>query len=169
MPEEDTVSVTVSYKDVRVVFSGEPLQVLSSTTSFLSKEIPSLDLAYKISLNYSATEMIQFFSDNILLTPEGPRVWYKEGALSDKLVIGLQLAAAKIANSVGKASSSNLSLQEIENLTGLRAKSISSRISEMSKLGYVEKEQRDHMITYSLTTIGVKWLSSAMPRTPNPH
>ncbi len=164
MSDENTVSVTVSYKDVKVVFTGEPLQVLSSTTSFLSKEIPSLDLAHKISLNYSVSEMIEFFSDNVLITPEGPRVWYENGGLSDKLVIGLQLVASKIASILGKAPSPYLSLQEIENLTSLKAKSISSRISEMSKLGYIEKEQRDHTIAYGLTTIGVKWLSGSLQK-----
>ncbi|MCH8022743.1 MAG: hypothetical protein IH932_03260 [Thaumarchaeota archaeon] len=162
MSEENTVSVTVSYRDVKVVFTGEPLQVLSSTTSFLSKEIPSLDLAHRISLNYSVSEMIELFSDNILITPEGPRVWYKDGELSDKVVIGLQLVASKIAKILGKTPRSNLSLQEIESLTSLKTKSISSRISEMSKLGYIEKEQRDHLVAYGLTTIGVKWLSGTL-------
>jgi len=162
MSEENTVSVTVSYRDVKVVFTGEPLQVLSSTTSFLSKEIPSLDLAHRISLNYSVSEMIELFSDNILITPEGPRVWYKDGELSDKIVIGLQLVASKIAKILGKTPRSNLSLQEIESLTSLKTKSISSRISEMSKLGYIEKEQRDHLVAYGLTTIGVKWLSGTL-------
>ena len=166
MSEENTVSVTVSYRDVKVVFTGEPLQVLSSTTSFLSKEIPSLDLAHRISLNYSVSEMIELFSDNILITPEGPRVWYKDGELSDKVVIGLQLVASKIAKILGKTPRSNLSLQEIESLTSLKTKSISSKISEMSKLGYIEKEQRDHLVAYGLTTIGVKWLSGTLHKQP---
>src|SRR5689334_17366616 len=68
------VSVSVSISDINVQFSGSPESVLTSVIGFITKQVPSIDLARKISLNYSVTELIDLFSNFIKITPEGPRV-----------------------------------------------------------------------------------------------
>ena len=46
----------------------------------------------------------------------------------------------------------------ISNLTGLNSKSVSSRLSELQKLGYVEKQNIDNKILFQITTQGIYWL-----------
>ena len=46
----------------------------------------------------------------------------------------------------------------ISNLTGLNSKSISSRLSELQKLGYVKKHNINNKILFQITTQGIYWL-----------
>ncbi len=96
--------MSVTYGDVRVEFSGSPELVVRSIHEFISKEIPSLDLARSISVNYSLNELIQMFRDYVRITEEGPRVWAQDKNLSDKDLVSLQLVAARVAGLSGRNS-----------------------------------------------------------------
>ena len=50
MPE---LSVTITHGDTKIDFKGNPEDVLHSINEFLLKSIPSLELAQKITINYS--------------------------------------------------------------------------------------------------------------------
>ena len=100
-----TVSITVG--DVKVQFNGSAESVMTSVITFLTKQVPTLDLAKKISLNYAVTELIETYSNLIRITPEGPRVIPElQGSaikkLSDKQLVALQLIASKIAKDLGR-------------------------------------------------------------------
>src|SRR4051794_35234602 len=100
---ENHVNVTITIGDVRVEFSGSAETVTASVMNFLLKEVPSMDLARKILLNYTAQELIETYSQVVKITPEGPRVILdSEVKLSDKDIVALQLVAARIANELGK-------------------------------------------------------------------
>ena len=63
--KHETINVSVQLGDIKVQFSGEPENVASSVMNFLSKNIPEIGLARKISLNYSISELIEsLFSYN---------------------------------------------------------------------------------------------------------
>ena len=49
---DQNVSVSVTVGDVKVQFSGTAESVMASVFNFLAKQVPSMDLAKKISLNY---------------------------------------------------------------------------------------------------------------------
>lgn len=164
MNQPEPLHVAVTYGDLKVEFSGTPEAVLSSLTSFLSKQIPSLDLASKIAVNYSVTDLINLFAAVVKMTPEGPRVWKGDQKLSDKDVVALQLVAARIGKETGKLSAVSLTSSELEAATGINPKSISSRLSELSKLGYVEREDTDKGVQYRITTQGVNWLSTVIAK-----
>ena len=66
--------VSISINDITVQFSGSSESVLSSVMTFISKHVPTLDLAKRISLNYSTTELIEQFGNFVKITPEGPMV-----------------------------------------------------------------------------------------------
>jgi hypothetical protein len=53
--KNNIVNISIQYNDIKVQFSGEPENVLLSTISFLTKNIPEIRLAQKISLNYSVS------------------------------------------------------------------------------------------------------------------
>ncbi|MDQ3881957.1 MAG: hypothetical protein M3249_02205, partial [Thermoproteota archaeon] len=89
---ENDVNVIVTIGDVRVEFSGSAETVTASVMNFLHKQVPSMDLARKILLNYAAQELIETYSHVIKITPEGPRVILEADVkLSDKDIVALQL------------------------------------------------------------------------------
>jgi predicted transcriptional regulator len=160
----DSVNVIVTVGDVKVQFSGSADSVMSSVMSFLSKQVPSMDLAKKISLNYSAQELIEAYSHLVKITPEGPRVIPDSDArLSDKDMVALQLIAARIAKDLGKSQDDAMQVSDMHAATALNPKSISSRISEMVKAGHVARDEKEPG-KYRITTAGIHWLNSTIAK-----
>lgn len=160
----DSVNVTVTVGDVKVQFSGSADSVMSSVMSFLSKQVPSMDLAKKISLNYSAQELIEAYSHLVKITPEGPRVIPDSDArLSDKDIVALQLIAARIVKDLGKSQDDAMQVSDMHAATALNPKSISSRISEMVKAGHVARDEKEPGM-YRITTAGIHWLNSTIAK-----
>jgi predicted transcriptional regulator len=164
MDQAENVNVIVTVGDVKVQFSGSAESVMASVMSFLSKQVPSMDLAKRISLNYSAQELIEAYSHLIKITSEGPRVIPDSDArLSDKDMVALQLVAAKIANDLGRLQDDAMQVSEMHAATSLNPKSISSRISEMVKAGHVARDEKEPG-KYRITTAGVHWLNSTIAK-----
>lgn len=158
------VTVTITVGDVKVQFSGSAESVMSSVMNFLAKQVPSMDLARKISLRYTAPELIENYSNLIKITQEGPRVIPDSGInLSDKDIVALQLVAARIAKDLDVVPSDAMQVAEIQASTALNPKSISSRISEMAKAGHVVRDENEPG-KYRITTAGIHWLSSTMAK-----
>ena len=164
MSSERDLSISVSYGDSRVEFSGSPEVVMRSLHEFVSKVIPNMDLARIISVNYSLNDLIQLFKEYVRVTPEGPRVWTQDRKLSDRDVIMLQLVAARIASLSGKSAMDAMSVGEIESATGLYPKTISSRLSELTKSANVERLDSDQGGKYRITTVGTNRLGEQLSK-----
>jgi DNA-binding transcriptional ArsR family regulator len=164
LSSERALSVSVAYGDVKVEFSGPPEVVFRSLHEFIAKEIPNIDLAKSISVNYSLNDLVQMFKDYIRFTEEGPRVWVQDRKLSDKDVILLQLAAARAARLSGKGSIEDMSVSELETATSLNPKTIGSRLSELNKVGAVERRDAEGTGRYKVTTTGVHWLHTQLQK-----
>lgn len=165
------VNVTISIGDIRVQFNGSADSVITSVISFLTKQIPTLELANRISLNYTIAELIQSYSDIIKITPEGPRVFpildRVELKFSDKQIVALQLVASRIAKGLGKSEDDRLRMPDLQIATGLKSKSISSRLSELVKIGYVQRDvvrNGGELAAYRITTSGISWLNSILAK-----
>lgn len=164
MSQADNVNVVVTVGDVKVQFSGSAESVMASVMSYLSQQVPSMDLAKKISLNYPAQELINAYSHLIKITPEGPRVIPdSEAKLSDKDMVALQLIAARIAKDLGRLQDDAMQVAEMHAATALNPKSISSRISEMVKAGHIARDEKEPG-KYRITTAGIHWLNSTIAR-----
>lgn len=170
------VNVMISIGDIRVQFNGAADSVITSVISFLTKQIPTLELANRISLNYSIADLIQSYSDIIKITPEGPRIVPVldgvELKFSDKQIVSLQLIASRIAKGIGKAADDGLRMSELQSATGLKSKSISSRLSELVKAGYVQRivvRNGGELPVYRITTTGISWLSSMLTKRKKIH
>jgi hypothetical protein len=164
MSQTENVNVIVTVGDVKVQFSGSAESVMASVMSFLSKQVPSMDLAKKISLNYAAQELVEAYSHLVKITPEGPRVIPDSDArLSDKDMVALQLVAARIAKDLGKLQDDAMQVSEMHAATALNPKSISSRISEMVKAGHVARDEKEPG-KYRITTAGIHWLNSTIAK-----
>ncbi|MBI3858818.1 MAG: hypothetical protein HY296_01045 [Thaumarchaeota archaeon] len=168
MSSDQNLSVSVSYGDSRVEFSGPPEVVMRSLHEFVSKVVPNMDLARAISVNFSLNDLVQMFRDYVRVTPEGPRVWTQDKKLSDRDVIVLQLVAARISLLSAKASSDALSVSEVEATTGLNPKTISSRLSELTKSAQVERVAGEGGGRYRVSTLGVSRLSELLTKKLKP-
>jgi hypothetical protein len=164
------VNVSISIGDIRVQFNGSADSVITSVISFLTKQIPSLELANRISLNYTIADLIESYSDIIKITPEGPRIipiLDEVRKLSDKQIVALQLVASRIAKGLGKTEDDRLRMSDLQSATGLKSKSISSRLSELVKVGYVQRDvvrNGGELPAYRITTAGISWLNSVLTR-----
>jgi hypothetical protein len=166
------VNVSITVGEVKVQFNGSPESVLTSVINFMTKQVPTIDLARKISLTYAVTELIDLFSNFIKITPEGPRVILEHEEfgmkkLSDRENVALHLVAAKIAKDLGKLSNDARQLSEIQFVTTLNPKSVSSRLSELVKAGHVLRDSTVDGIessTYKITTSGIHWLNSMLAK-----
>lgn len=166
------VNVTISIGDIRVQFNGSADSVITSVISFLTKQIPTLELANRISLNYTIAELIQSYSDIVKITPEGPRIIpildvVELRKLSDKQIVALQLVASRISKGLGKTEDERLRISDLQSATGLKSKSISSRLSELVKVGYVQRDvvrNGGELPAYRITTAGISWLNSILAK-----
>lgn len=176
LKKPEIINVSVQFGDIKVQYSGEPDNVTSSVMNFLSKNIPELILARKISLNYSVSELIDLYSSIIKITPEGPKILLDNGEiknkkLSDKEIVMLFLLGSKIAFELGKISNKSSPIADIQASTNLNPKSISSRLSELVKAGYVyksvNKENQIEIVVYGITTVGINWLNNIITKKIN--
>jgi len=164
LSSERELLVSVTYGDSSVQFSGPPEVVMRSLHEFVSKVIPNMDLARAISVSYSLNDLTQMFKDYVRITPEGPRVWTQDRKLSDRDVILLQLVASRIAHLSGKAGVDAMGVSEIEAATGLYPKTISSRLSELTKSAHVERVDSDQGGKYRITTVGTSRLGEQLTK-----
>ena len=141
---------------------------MRSLHEFVSKVIPNMDLARTISVNYSLNDLIQMFREYVRVTPEGPRVWSQDKKLSDREVILLQLVASRIASLSGKATTDAMGVGEIEMATGLYPKTISSRLSELTKSTLVERVDSESGGKYRIATVGVNRLAEQLSKKLKP-
>lgn len=161
---EARLNVSVSLGEMKADFSGTPEVVLQSVNSFISKQIPEIDLAKRLSMNFSVKDLVEKFRDFVKITPEGPRIWNQERKLSDKELVALQLVAQKISSETRDGVSPSMTLASLQEATSLNPKSLSSRLSEMTKAGFVAREVNDEKTQFRISTIGVEWLSGLLSK-----
>jgi hypothetical protein len=166
---EPNLTVSVSLNGITVQFNGSIETVLSSVMTFISKQVPTLELANRISLNYSAPELIEQFGSLIKIAPEGPIV--DPGTtgmrLSDKQIVALYLVAMRIAKELGKSANEKVTISQIQSATALNPKSISSRLSELVKSAHVLKEvskDSSQSGVFYISTAGIHWLTSTFAK-----
>jgi len=162
--KNEKLQVAISLGDARAEFSGSAEIVMQSINNFISKNIPEIDLAKKLSMNFSTKDLVEKFKGYVKMTPEGPRIWAEGAKLSDKEVVALQLVAQRIASETREGSSQWLSLTTLQEATSLNPKSLSSRLSEMSKAGYVTKQTIDDKSQFRISTVGIEWLSNLLTK-----
>jgi predicted transcriptional regulator len=86
--------------------------------------------------------------------------------LSDKQFVALQLVASRILKELGKSNTDGMSLSQIQFATALNPKSVSSRLSELVKSGFVLRNNtNDGLDTlFIITTSGIYWLKQMLSK-----
>jgi DNA-binding MarR family transcriptional regulator len=161
--ENPGLKASLAYGDFKAEFSGSPEDVIRSIDEFILKQIPAFSLAKKLLLNYSFSELVEGFKDFVRLTPEGPRIINHEN-LSDKELVALQLVAHRISSDAENGLGPSVSLSSLLESTGLNPKSLSSRLSELSKTGLVVRESTEEGNRFRITTQGITWLKQSLAK-----
>lgn len=202
---EEDVSVSIATQDIKVKFKGPLQSVLKSTLEFFLKEFPEVDLGRKISLNYDTHHLIEEYSRLIKISPEGVRVLVQpdtsssaytseekstnesglkddrvveeehEGKWTIKEIIGIQLVASRIAKDRGIIQDEGMKIPDIVSATNANPKSLTSRLSEMIKSGFVTKDlkflpesaaegKEEPSTIYRITTVGIHWLNNTIDK-----
>lgn len=162
MSTEHKMKVHLKIDSFETELEGSPEDVALEVNRLATQTIPTFNLAKKVFLSFSLSDLMNRFGDFVRITPEGPRV-VSDRPLSDKILIALQLVAVKVYAESGKQSSARTTLQELERTTGLNPKSISSRLSELVKAGYVDRVVVDDGTFYFINTVGIDWLAKQLP------
>jgi hypothetical protein len=144
-----------------IKISSEEVQVLvqpeTSSTDIMEETLPNkLGLKeVKVSGDYSKTKL--------------------EAKWSVKEFIALELVASRIAKGLGIIQHEGMKISDIESATKANPKSVTSRLSEMIKSGYVTKDLRFSTETvaegkeepstiYRITTFGIHWLNNIIDK-----
>ena len=151
----DEIRVKIEWEGKTFEFQGSPEQIVVEIEKFVSKFIPTLSLAKKLSLSIDLRELAEMLSsvikikDNeIFLTEEASRLSQSDRILS-------VLAAKKLLHLMGMTETDLLSLQEIANMTIASSKSTSSRLSELYAQRSVDKIRSGNKVLYRITLNGI--------------
>ena len=160
---EDSVELSVRYKDMEVRFSGKPDEVIRSFLSFMSKVLPAYKLASDLTLTVDLERLLESVRGLIAFAPEGPVITVpreKMGGERDAIV--LNLVKASVGYETGRLERDSLTTSEIVSLTGGKSRTVTARLSELTSLGWVERIGRGE---YRVTTLGVKsFLDEILPK-----
>ena len=84
--QDDTIVVSITTHDANIQLKSSWQSVLKGTVDFFVKQFPEIDIAKKISLNYTTDYLIRKYSGLIKVTPEGePQVIVPSHATSGSL------------------------------------------------------------------------------------
>lgn len=161
--EEANLELTVRYRDVEAKFSGKPDDVIRAFFSFMSKVLPTYDLASQLTLTINLEDLLASVKNLIAFTPEGPVVVVPREKLGgDRNIIMLNLIRAYIGYKTGRLGKDSLSTSEIMALTGGKSGTVAARLSELTDTGLVERVGRGE---YRVTALGVKYfLDEILPK-----
>ena len=81
----------------------------------------------------------------------------------------MQLVAQRIASETRVGEPDSMTLNSLQETTSLNPKSLSPRLSELSKAGFVTRETIEDKTKFRMTTIGIEWLSTVLNRTRKPR
>ncbi|MEM2928839.1 MAG: hypothetical protein QXP60_07740 [Nitrososphaerota archaeon] len=154
--KNENLKINISYKDLSATFEGNPEQVYRSVIAFLEKVIPAYSLASRISYSINIQEILEK-ANKILAYNQNEGIFFLNPINNYSLNDGIMLFLLKlyIEHSVGLRDSPEASLLELSNSLNKSQKSISGKLSNLIKNGYVRRLSRG---SYVLTITGLKHL-----------
>jgi len=158
------IYVKIRYKDVEATFEGDIDSVYKEILRWFNKYIPALDIAQKLIIDIDYSKLADLLSRYIFFTREGDIILRDEAdKFSQHNKILLVLSSAKLLEFTGKRESSGVSLEELSRILRSSTKSLSSRLSELKNIGYVNKDRRNKNVVYSISIKGLIDLERRFP------
>ncbi|MEM2248698.1 MAG: winged helix-turn-helix transcriptional regulator [Candidatus Bathyarchaeia archaeon] len=160
---EETLELTVKYRDVEAKFSGRPDEVIRAFFGFMSRVLPAYDFASQLTLTIDLEDLLRGIRGLIAFAPEGPVITVpREKVGGDRNLIMLNLIRAYVGYRTGRLEKDTLSMAEITASTGVKSGTVAARLSELTDMGLVERVGRGE---YRVTTLGVKFfLDDVLPK-----
>jgi len=160
MAEEEALHVNIAYKGVETSFKGPPDQVYRAVISYLEKAIPAFSLASKVSFSLDLQKILFDVKDVLAYVPDQGMI-FVDALSSFPMSDGVMLYLLKcyLEHSLGIRDSPSASIGDIKNALTQPEKSLSSRLTELMKRGWVRRIGRG---SYVATLVGVKEISERM-------
>jgi hypothetical protein len=146
------LEVTIRYGSLEKKISGTPDQVALDTFTFLTKVVPELELATRLSLNVDIAALAKACEGVIATTPEGVVVTVPTDSLADRELLLLHLAKARIAQMLGKSERDFVQSADLIAATKKTSGTVAGRLSELCGENLAERKGKGE---YRATTLGM--------------
>jgi hypothetical protein len=146
------LEVTLRYGTLEKKITGPPDQVALEIFAFLTKAIPELELASRLSLNVDIADLAKVCEGVIAVTPEGVVVTVSTDSLADRELLLLHLAKARIAQMFGKAEKDFVQSADLITATKKTSGTVAGRLSELCGENLAERKGKGE---YRATTLGM--------------
>jgi len=152
------IKVDIKYRDLEVSLEGEVDEVYRQVIKWFNKILPAIDIAEKLILDIDFERLASKLEKYINISRDGEIVLKP---LSDKFSLHnkllLILAMFKLLEFIGKRPSS-VTLSELSHLLNASAKTISSRLSELKSMGYIERIRENKNVKYKISLRGLLYI-----------
>jgi len=151
--EEGKVEMLLRYRGMEIKLSGTPNEVTKAFLDFMSKMLPSYEIATRLVMSVDLDELLRDLEGIVALTSEGIIVTTPKESMGERETILLYLLKTNVGYQLGRLEEDSLSLADIITQTGGKASTTAARLSELVSQGWVERVGRGQ---YRITTFGVK-------------
>lgn len=151
MSQQSDVRVEVKYRNSSTTFLGKPEEVWLLLNDFFAQFLPSFRIAELLALRIDLQTLAKDCEGIIAFASEGPVILIPRDKLTDNETILSQLLAARLGKTFGTLVSDSMSKEEIQNKLGKNPKIASTRLGELLKNGFLEKDENE---CYRLTDFG---------------
>ena len=146
------LEVTIRYGAVEKRITGKPEDVAKEAVAFMTSIVPKLELASRLVLSVDLDHLAKACEGVISTTPEGLVVTVQTQSLSDRELLLLQLAKARIAEMLGKSKSDTVQASELVASTKRSSGTVAGRLSELCTESLAERRGKGE---YHITTLGL--------------
>ncbi|MEM2272749.1 MAG: hypothetical protein QXX56_00860 [Candidatus Bathyarchaeia archaeon] len=157
------LELIVKYGDIETKFVGKPDEVIRAFLNFISKFLPTYDLANQLTLSVDIESLLRSVKGLIAFAPEGPVITISRDKMGgDRNAVMINLIKAYIGYKVGRLEKDSLSVADLVSATGCKSGTVAARLSELTDMGMVERVGRGE---YRVTTLGIKFfLDEILPK-----
>lgn len=160
MTEEDALCVNIVYRGVETTFKGRPDQVYRAVISYLEKAIPAFSLASKVSFSLDLQKILSDVKDVLAYVPDQGMIFIDSlSSFPASDAVMLYLLKCYLEHSLGMRDSPSAAIGDIKSALTHPEKSLSSRLTELMKRGWVRRIGRG---SYVATLVGVREISERM-------
>jgi hypothetical protein len=146
------LEVTIKYGTMEKKIVGQPDFVAKEAYAFLLKVVPELDLASQLVLSADVNDLAQACLGVLAVTPEGVVITVPTESLTDRELVLLHLARARIAQMLGKSEKDHVQSAEVIAATKKSPGTVAGRLSELCGESLAERKGKGE---YRATTLGL--------------
>lgn len=160
------LKIVIQFGELKGEAEGSPEEALRFVLSFLQQHLPSYSLAHRLAAGPDLSQIADALQDYIGYS-EGEGLFIRPVArgLPTSQLILLFLVKQKLENLTGLSQKSSVSLPELAEALGVKPKTLTARLTELARLGFVKRVERGE---YQITAIGVTELLSRI-KPPSQH